>query len=213
MVRRRLKFAYIAAAVVTSALIALGVRSGRTQALDERWTRRIQRIDTPGFDPLMRAVSWAGFPPQSKILPLLIPASMLSAGRPLEAIFQLMGWGTGAISGGVKRTMKRPRPNHPEIVVAKARLGGSSFPSGHVIIYTGVYGFLAYLAHIHIRIALLRKAIVGLLAGMIGLVGASRVYLGHHFTSDVTVSYLLGTSYLVALTSIYKRVRARAFAK
>lgn len=209
MARRRLKIAYVGSAIAASLAIALGVKSGRTQALDENLTRRIQKIDAPGFDPLMHAVSWAGFPPQSKILPLLIPTAMLSAGRPLEALFQLFGWGTGAISGGVKRTMKRPRPAHPEIVVAKARLGGSSFPSGHVIIYTGVYGFLAYLAHVHIRVGLIRKAVVGLLAGMIALVGTSRVYLGHHFASDATVSYLLGTSYLIALTSLYNRARNR----
>lgn len=210
MVRRILKISYVGTAVTTSVLIAAGVKTGKTQALDEQLTQRIQRIDAPGFDPLMEAVSWAGFPPQSKILPALIPTAMLSAGRPLEAFFQLMGWGTGAISGGIKRTMKRPRPNHPDIVVAKARLGGSSFPSGHVIIYTGVYGMLAYLAHVHIKIGLLRKAVVGLLAGMVSLVGVSRVYLGHHFTSDVAVSYLLGSSYLVVLTSLYQRARKRS---
>lgn len=200
---------YVLTAVATSALIALGVKSGATQELDEQITMRIQKIDAPGFDPLMHAVSWAGFPPQSKILPVLIPTAMLSAGRSLEALFQLLAWGTGAISGSVKRVMKRPRPNHPEIVVTKARLGGSSFPSGHVIIYTGVYGFLAYLAHVHIKFGLLRKAIVGLLTGMVALVGASRVYLGHHYASDATVSYLLGSSYLVILTSLYQNARKR----
>lgn len=210
MTNRFLKAAYVAAAVTSSALIAVGVKTGATQELDEKVTQRIQRIDLPGFDPLMHAVSWAGFPPQSKLLPLLIPTSMLSSGRPLEAFFQLMGWGTGVISGGIKRTMKRPRPNHPDIVVTKARLGGTSFPSGHVIIYTGVYGFLGYLAHVHIKACLLRKAVVGLFGGMVALVGISRVYLGHHFTSDVTVSYLLGTSYLIGLTSLYQRARKRA---
>src|SRR5215204_1932288 len=171
MAKRLHKIAFVGTAVSTSALIAIGVKSGVTQDLDEQVTRRIQTIEVPGFDQLMHGVSWAGFPPQSKILPALIPTAMLSSGRSLEAFFQLMGWGTGAISGGIKRTMKRPRPNHPEIVVSQARLGGTSFPSGHVIIYTGVYGFLAYLAHLHIKLGLLRKLIVGLLAGMIALVG------------------------------------------
>lgn len=209
MARRLLKLAYVGSALTASALIALGVKSGATQEFDESITQRIQKVDARGFGSLMRAVSWAGFPPQSKILPLLIPTAILSAGQSIEALFQLLGWGTGAISGGVKRVMKRPRPAHPDIAVTEARLGGSSFPSGHVIIYTGVYGFLAYLAHVHVRIALLRKAIVGVLAGMIALVGTSRVYLGHHFTSDVTVSYLLGTSYLIGLVSLYERVRKK----
>lgn len=213
MSHRLLKCGYVTFAVATSALIALGVKSGATQDLDECATQRIQKISLPGFDRLMHAVSWAGFPPQSKLLPALIPTAMISAGRPREAFFQLMGWGTGAVSGGIKRTMKRPRPNHPDIVVAKARLGGSSFPSGHVIIYTGVYGFLAYLAHVHIKIGLLRKAVVALLTGMVALVGTSRVYLGHHFTSDVTVSYLLGTSYLIGLTSLYQRALKRSGSK
>lgn len=170
MAHRLLKIVYVGTAVSTSALIALGVKSGATQELDEQLTRTIQKIELPGFDRLMHAVSWAGFPPQSKILPVLIPTSMLASGRPREAFFQLMGWGTGALVRWNQTHHETPRPNHPEIVVAKARLGGSSFPSGHVIIYTGIYGFLAYLAHVHIKACLLRKAVVGLLAGMVALV-------------------------------------------
>jgi undecaprenyl-diphosphatase len=42
---------------------------------------------------------------------------------------------------------------------------------------------------------------------MLSLVGISRVYLGHHWFTDVVASYLLGTTYLVALTSVYRRVK------
>jgi hypothetical protein len=41
------------------------VRRNRSQALDLRITRRIQRIEGPRFDRLMHLVSWPGFPPQS----------------------------------------------------------------------------------------------------------------------------------------------------
>jgi membrane-associated phospholipid phosphatase len=40
-------------------------------------------------------------------------------------------------------------------------------------------------------------------------VGPSRIYQGHHWPTDVTASYFLGTSYLVALTALYRRVKAR----
>lgn len=209
MKRSLLKLVYVVVATTLAALLGSKVRTGRTFGLDERITFSLQRRKAPWFRDVMYFVSWPGFPPQSRILPLLIPTSMLSAGRTLTALFQLMAWGTGAISGGVKQVVRRPRPNHPEITVAEARITGTSFPSGHVIIYTGVYGFLAYLAHINIRIKWLRRVIVGGLASLIALVGPSRIYLGHHWVSDVTASYLLGSSYLVLLTSLYRRFLQR----
>ncbi len=189
--------------------LARRVHSGRTSELDETVTRKLQAFQHPLFDRVMHGVSWPGFPPQSRVLPLGLSLAMLAAGRPLQAVFQLAAWGTGGVSGLVKSIVRRPRPNVPGVTVAPARISGTSFPSGHVIIYTGVYGFLAYLAHCHIKIRFLRRAITGGLAAVIALVGPSRVYLGHHWFSDVMASYLLGTSYLVVLTSLYQRLRRR----
>jgi PAP2 superfamily len=200
------KLTYVCGAIGASVLIAKLVKDGITSEVDTQATRRLQQIQSRRFRAVMEAVSWPGFPPQSRILPLILPTAMLSSGRPMQALFQLLGWGTGLVSGLVKRIVKRPRPDHPEITVTTARVSGSSFPSGHVIIYTGVYGFLAYLAHIHVPLKWLRWAIVGGITALIALVGPSRMYLGHHWLSDVTVSYLLGSSYLVALTAIYSRV-------
>lgn len=187
-------------------LVAL-VRGGRTSKIDRAVTLSLQRRKAPWFSRLMHLVSWAGFPPQSRTLPLLIPAAIALMGHPFEALFQLLGWGTSAISGTVKLLMRRPRPNHPEIAVTKANIGGTSFPSGHVINYIGVYGTLAFLANRYVRPKALRRAIVSGLTSMIALVGPSRIYLGHHWFSDVLASYLLGTSYLLALTSVYRRLK------
>ncbi|CAN5638431.1 hypothetical protein BH23CHL5_BH23CHL5_14820 [soil metagenome] len=208
------KVLYILSSLSAFLVLARNVRQGRTGDLDARVTMRLQAIEHPTIRRLLHDVSWPGFPPQSRILPWLIPGAMLAVARPFEAGFQLMGWGTGAISGLVKFIVKRPRPAIPGIEVASARISGSSFPSGHVIIYTGVYGMLAYLAHCHIRFSILRRAVVALLGGLIALVGPSRVFLGHHWFSDVLASYLLGTSYLMALTTVYQRARrSRAILK
>lgn len=201
------RVAYVVAALAAFAALVALVRGGRTSEIDRRVTKALQRRKSPWFARLMQLVSWPGFPPQSRILPLAIPTAIAVAGYPLEAVFQLLGWGTSAISGLTKLLMRRPRPNHPEIAVAQARIGGTSFPSGHVINYVGVYGFLAFLANRYVRPTALRRAIVGALTSLIALVGPSRIYLGHHWFSDVVASYLLGTSYLLVLTSIYRRVK------
>jgi membrane-associated phospholipid phosphatase len=198
---------YVLAAVTAFAGLVALVRGGRTSRLDTAVTLSLQRHKAPWFSRLMHLVSWPGFPPQSRILPLALPAALAILGYPFEALFQLLAWGTSALSGATKLLMRRPRPNHPDILVSKARIGGTSFPSGHVINYIGIYGFLAFLAHHYLRPKALRRAIVGALGSMIALVGPSRIYLGHHWFSDVLASYLLGSSYLLTLTSIYRRLK------
>lgn len=186
------------------------VRTKRSAATDAAITLRVQKQDHPIFDRVMHVVSFPGFPPQSRIIPPAIPAILWLRGMRLEAIFQLAAWGTGGVSSIFKRIMKRGRPvtlGHHDIKVAVANIGGSSFPSGHVIIYMGVYGFLAFLAHVWIRPDAIRRTVVGFLVSMLALVGPSRVYLGHHWFTDVLASYLLGTTYLVGLTSLYRRVK------
>ena len=185
------------------------VKRNRSRALDLKATRTMQRIDTRWFDRLMHVVSWPGFPPQSRVIPPVLSLFWLLLGFPIEAVFQLLAWGTGAISASVKRAMGRPRPAPDAVRVIPARIGGSSFPSGHVLIYTGAYGFLAFLIETLVRPARVRRVATSLLVGLVALVGPSRVYLGHHWFTDVLASYLLGTSYLLALMAIYRRVKTR----
>jgi len=201
--------AYVASAMTAFGILAHRVLRGDTGELDARVTRFLQKNDKRWFGTLMHAVSWPGFPPQSRVIPWLLPGAMLAVGRPFEALFQLLGWGTGVISAMLKFLVNRPRPILEDILVAPGRIGGSSFPSGHVIIYTGVYGFLAYLVHCHVKVKTVRRLIVSGLTGIIALVGPSRVYLGHHWFSDVLASYLLGTSYVAILATIYQHLLRR----
>jgi len=189
------------------------VRKKRSQSLDAAITIKVQGQKSHSFDRLMHVVSWPGFPPQSRWLPPSISAALWLLGFRLEAVFQLLAWGTGGISFTVKRAMKRPRPQSSvadnAIRVVAANIGGSSFPSGHVLNYIGVYGFLAYLAHTWIRPKRIRRTIVGLLMALLTLIGPSRVYLGHHWFTDVTASYMLGTTYLLAIVNVYRKIRIR----
>jgi membrane-associated phospholipid phosphatase len=198
--------------VVIVATAAFGVlfayvKRNRSRRVDLLVTHRLQRIDDPWFDRLMHWISWPGFPPQSRILPPVLASVWLFLGFPLEALFQLLGWGAGALSTVIKRIMRRPRPAPDDVRVMPARIGGSSFPSGHVLIYTGVYGFLAFLIETLVRPAWLRRALVSLLVALVALVGPSRIYLGHHWFTDVLASYLLGGSFLLALSSLYRRTK------
>ncbi len=203
--------ATVVVAIMLGAFAALFfyVKRNRGHVIDLRVTRSLQRVESPSFDRLMRVISWPGFPPQSRIIPPLLSLFWLVLGFPIEALFQLLGWGTGAISALFKTVMGRPRPLAPDVRVIPARIGGSSFPSGHVLIYCGVYGFLALLIETLVRPERIRRIAIASLVGLVALVGPSRIYLGHHWFTDVIASYLLGTSYLLALMALYRRAKTR----
>jgi undecaprenyl-diphosphatase len=194
------------------ALFAL-VRVGRTAAFDAALTIRIQASLNPALNALTRAASWPGFPPQSRIIQPLIIGLLVAARLPVEAVGQTLAWGTALVSTVVKGFMGRARPvAGKDLRVVAAPLGGSSFPSGHVMTYVGVYGFLAFLAATLVRPVAIRRLIVGSLVGLVALVGPSRIQQGHHWATDVTASYLLGTSYLLGVVAIYRRLKGRRVA-
>ena len=189
--------------------IFAAVRTHRSEALDAALMLKLQRRSRPSLDRVMAAASWLGFPPQSRIIPPAIIATLYLLRFRVEAGFELLGWSTGFVSTVLKAVMRRPRPAAgTDLRVVAAPLGGSSFPSGHVITYVGTYGFLAYLAHTLIKPVSPRRAIVGALLALIGLVGPSRIYEGHHWPTDVSASYLLGTTWLVGLATLYRRAKA-----
>jgi membrane-associated phospholipid phosphatase len=185
------------------------VGAKRSEAFDLAVTLELQANRHPIIERLMRIVSWPGFPPQSRLIPPLGILALLAARLRVEAAFFVAAWGTSLLSTVVKAAIRRPRPVAGEqLRVVVAPLGGSSFPSGHVLSYVGLYGFAAYLAEVLVRPVVLRRAIVGTLVGLVALVGPSRIQQGHHWFTDVTASYLLGTSYVVGLAALYRRVKA-----
>jgi undecaprenyl-diphosphatase len=189
-------------------LIFAAVRSRRSEAIDLALTIRLQRRRRPWLDRLMTAASWPGFPPQSRLIPPVAIGGLWILRFRTEAAFEAAAWGTGALSTVLKTAMERPRPvAGTDLRVVAAPLGGSSFPSGHVITFVGTYGFLAYLADTLIRDRATRRLATAGLVGLVLLVGPSRIYQGHHWPTDVSASYLLGTSYLLVVIGGYRAVK------
>jgi undecaprenyl-diphosphatase len=192
-----------------AALVAL-VHRKKVETIDHAIMVRLQAIRHPWFERAMAFVSWFGFPPQSRVLPAMYAAVLWIARFRLEAVFQLAAWGTALLSTIVKSFMRRPRPvAGKDLRVVAAPLGGSSLPSGHVLTYVGVYGWMAIMADRLIRPPLLRRLIVAALTTLIVAIGPSRIHLGHHWPTDVAASYLLGSSYLAAMLIAYRRLKSR----
>ena len=98
----------------------------------------------------------------------------------------------------LKLIFKRERP----IDIMLIEESGYSFPSGHTMIATIFYGFVIYLIG-KSNLSKKNKIFINtLLSTLILLIGASRIYLGVHFATDVIASYLIGILYLILFTHI-----------
>ncbi len=195
----------IGAALGAFGVLFAVVRAEQSRATDLAITLRMQGRRSRPLGVLMQAVSWPGYPPQSRIIPPVVVGAWLASGRPRAARFQAAAWSGAALSTAIKAVVRRPRPLPPEVEVIVAPLGGSSFPSGHVLTYVTFYGFLAQLLSSHAGRALPRRLAVGGLTALIVLVGPSRIQQGHHWATDVIASYLLGLASLLALVGLYQR--------
>ena len=86
------------------------VKLKRTAAFDTALTLRIQGQRHAAVDRLMAAASWPGFPPQSRLIPPAIIASLAAAGLRKEALCETAAWGSALVSTVAKGFMGRQRP-------------------------------------------------------------------------------------------------------
>ncbi len=101
----------------------------------------------------------------------------------------------------IKALVARSRPHFDHAV---AHAFGKSFPSGHAMNSTVVYGSLLVLAWGPLRTAA-RRAIAGVLvASLVGAIATSRVVLGVHYASDVVAGIALGSAFVLVSTAAFK---------
>lgn len=100
----------------------------------------------------------------------------------------------------LKNIVCRPRP----VGINLVNESGFSFPSGHTMVSTVFYGYLAYL--------ICKKTekkfhwIVYSICSLIILtIGISRIYLGVHFASDVLGGLVIGAFFLINFIAITKK--------
>lgn len=187
------------------AALSLIVRRNPTLSADVSTTIRIQRRQHPQLTQTMSLVSWLGFRPQSLILPASLVVWFWTTGQPRNARFLIAAWAASMVSYTTKRLVMRPRPGGSEIQVVDADLRDSSFPSGHVLHYVVFWGFAGYLWNATVHRPGLREIPVAILGVLISTVGISRVYLGHHWLTDVIGSYSLGGGILLSLIGLHTR--------
>lgn len=164
-----------------------------TYGLDESILLAIQKIHSPLLDRIMQSITFLGEP-----LPFLLISSgfgwqLWCNNRRQEATgLGIATVGAVGLNYLLKEVFARARPALWDYIVHAVHY---SFPSGHAMISTAVYGYIGYaLAK---EFPQWRKPILASTVALILAIGFSRLYLGVHWPTDVLVGYAAGLLWLI----------------
>jgi undecaprenyl-diphosphatase len=173
------------------------VLEGNTQSFD-RWFVQILRDSNNPADPIgppwveemgrdataLGGIAWLTF------TTLVIAIFLCLQGKLRMMVFMLAATGSGAIlSILLKNLFGRPRPS---LVPHLSHVSTSSFPSGHSLLAAVVYLTLGSLLAAVMPNRKLQIYVLSVAVMLTLFVGASRVYLGVHYPTDVLAGWLAG---------------------
>jgi len=193
-------------AMVVFALIGRFVVTGYTHRIDVALMQWVSLYHSPMFDVLALEITALGSITVVALVAMVASALLWTSEHRYSV---LLLW--AAIVGGavlnlmLKAGFDRPRPDI--FVWRTAYVGQSSFPSGHATLAMVVYWTLAYLVSRLERPPLLRWATWGFALVLVLMIGASRIYIGVHYPSDVVAGFVVGFAWATVCASGIEVVR------
>lgn len=156
----------------------------------------VQHLRFDWLTPIMESFSALATPVTLLVL-LLAVAAFAPGRRP--------GWCCAVNLGLVvllnqvmKFIIQRPRPEGFRLV----DVSGYSFPSGHSMVSMAFFGLLAWFVWKYEKDKRMRNLLCLAFAGVICMVGLSRVYLGVHYATDVLAGFAVSLIWLALYTRL-----------
>lgn len=192
--------------ILAFAVLVFFVKTFPLFSIDLVISRFIQQIDFGLFDLVMRLLSEIGEPVWGVIFITVFVVFLLSIKHKKDALMLFVSSiGVIIVSSIVKILVARPRPPEELVKHLTEYVQSDSFPSGHVLHFIGLYGFLAFLIYKYLPMGWRKNALIRLVMLVIFLMGLSRIYMGVHWFSDVLGSYLIGMVWLYLMVVLYKK--------
>lgn len=159
---------------------------------------------SPGLVTFLKVLTFFGSPPWLWVLVALATVITWRRHRVRLSVFLIVTTlGGGILDSVVKEAVNRPRPS---LVDPVATAYGKSFPSGHSMSSTIVYGALL-MVFLPVVARRLRPAMLAAAMVLVGAIGFSRLALGVHYISDVVGGYILGVAWLAASVAAFSTWR------
>ncbi|HAA94448.1 MAG: phosphatase PAP2 family protein [SAR202 cluster bacterium] len=166
---------------------------------DEGAIQKFQGLRTGWLDDI--AVGLAKFGNTLVFLPVIgiLAVAMLLSRRHSDAFMIFAGLAVIGLGNGFKELIGRARPDYHILGPDPTSL---SFPSGHTLLAVVLGGIIVFLVNGMVKPPRLRQGIQAAVILMVLAMGASRVYMGVHWPSDVIGSFVFGGLALVMLVAL-----------
>jgi undecaprenyl-diphosphatase len=165
-------------------------------SLDKPALALAEQLRSPGLDSAVTAFTNIGGGIGMPILGAILTAWLTFLSRTWRALIVVGGAAAFSVTATSlsKKLVGRTRPDHADAVPPYET--SPSFPSGHTLNTTVVIGAVVYLACLQVHRTITRVGLIT--AGLIFIIamGLSRVFLGHHWMTDVIAAWLLGLAWL-----------------
>jgi undecaprenyl-diphosphatase len=192
--------------LLTVLATAAAFRNGKVLLLwDEPIQRWVESNRTSTLDDFFRSVSRLGSTIPILTLGVLATAVTWRRCRAVATVLLLATFSRPLLEFVVKALVDRDRPNYARMVEGN----GPSFPTGHVMAAIALWGLLPVVVSLYTRRRALWWASVAVSVTLITAIGASRVYLGVHWFSDVTGGLVVGAFFLLGVEAVLARQHLR----
>lgn len=208
-------YARLSAQMTTLGLLGLAfcflALTGLSWLCQEVWEKETFRFDialllalhqraNPLLDRLMLSITRLGDPEFVVAIVVVSLGWLLWRQKRLESgMLAIASLGALFLNLGMKLIFSRPRPTLWQPLIQEISY---SFPSGHALGASVLYGFLGYL---FIRRYPQRSYLIsGISITIILLIGLSRLYLGVHYPTDILAGYIVGLLWLGICVAILK---------
>ena len=159
---------------------------------------------SPGLDRAVTAYTDVGGPIGMPLLTLAVVAVMVWAWRSWTPVVLLVLATAGSLALTIagKDLVGRARP--PRMFAVPPYESSPSFPSGHTLNATVIAAVVVYLLLRKVRRPWVRVGAVVLGVAFMLTMGLSRVFLGHHWLSDVVMGWVLGLAWATVVVTAHR---------
>lgn len=208
-------------AVALSLALAFGeVYESVTEAdgvagLDHPVLDAAKTVRSPALDVAITAYTNIGGTVGMPIIAVVIMIFLASRRKSWTPVILMLAAGLGSLLITVlgKPLFGRTRPDLADAIPPYEH--SPSFPSGHSLNSLVIAGIVAYLVILRLKTLRARVITVAVAAAFAITMGLSRVYLGHHWLTDVLAAWAIGISWLALVITahrLYLTVRTRRHA-
>jgi undecaprenyl-diphosphatase len=202
-----LSLALVFGEVYESVTEANGVAGLDHPALDAAKTVR-----SPALDVAITAYTNVGGTVGMPIIAVVIMIFLAVRRKSWTPVILMLAAGLGSLLITVlgKPLFGRTRPDLADAIPPYEH--SPSFPSGHSLNSLVIAGIVAYLVILRLKTLRARVITVAVAAAFAITMGLSRVYLGHHWLTDVLAAWAIGISWLALVITahrLYLTVRTR----